>query len=403
MTKRVVVTGLGVFSPLGVTLEEFKANLFAGHCAIKPETYGYDDEYSITVPAAKIENADKVLGALGRDVLRADLYAQFAVAAADMAVASSGLSFEGALAARTATIIGSGIGGQVSSDTTHYGMLKKGRRPHPLTILRTIPNAAASHVSIRYGLSGPSFAIASACASAAHSIGVCAQLIKSGLADVGLAGASEKVLSYGALEAWKGMHILASEMCRPFSKNRNGLVIGEGATILVLEEYEHAKKRGAHIYAELSGFGMNADGNDMINPSQEGAASAMRLAMEGVNLPDAKNIYINAHGTGTLLNDPTETKAIRSVFNHDADDIMISSTKSMHGHLLGAAGGIEAVAAILALNHNIAPPTLHLHDPDPDCDLNYVPNQAREQKIDFTLSNSFAFGGQNAVLGFSEV
>lgn len=403
MTRRVVVTGLGVFSPLGVTLDSFRENLFAGTCAIQPETYAYDDELSLIIPAAAIKDGKEVIDGLGRDILRGDPYTHFAVAAADAAVEMSGLSFEGQLAKRTATIIGTGIGGQKTGDDTHYQMLRKGRRPHPLTILRIIPNAAASHVSIRHGLTGPSFAITSACASAAHSIGMCAEIIKSGMADAGLAGASEKCLTYGALEAWRGMHILASEACRPFSKNRNGLVIGEGAGILMLEEYEHAKNRGAHIYAELVGSGMNADGNDMINPSAEGAATAMQLALETVDLPNASNIYINAHGTGTLLNDPTETKAIRSVFGADADNLIVSSTKSMHGHLLGAAGGIEAIASILALNHNIAPPTVNYDEPDPECDLNYTPNTAQERQIDLALSNSFAFGGQNAVLAFKRV
>ncbi len=403
MTRRVVVTGLGVFSPIGITLDAFRENIFAGHCAIQNETYAYEDDLSLTLPAAAIKDSKEVINGLGRDVLRGDPYTHFAVAAADAAIEMSGLKFDGELATRTATIIGTGIGGQQTGDDTHYQMLRKKRRPHPLTVLRTIPNAAAAHVSIRHGLTGPSFAISSACSSAAHSIGICAELIKSGMADAGIAGASEKCLTYGALEAWKGMHILASETCRPFSKNRNGLVIGEGAGLLVLEEYEHAEKRGAHIYAELVGSGMNADGNDMINPSFEGASAAMTLALQNIAVPDTSNIYINAHGTGTLLNDPTETKAIRTVFGAEADNLVVSSTKSMHGHLLGAAGGIEAIAAILALNHNIVPPTINLDDPDPACDLNYAANEAIERKIDLALSNSFAFGGQNAVLAFRSI
>ncbi len=400
MSRRVVVTGMGVFSPLGVDLQTFKSRLFGGECAIKPGTYTYEEDFTITVPVAPIEEGPDIIEGLGRDLLRADPYSQFAVAAADAAIASSGLEFDEALGLRTATIIGTGIGGQQSSDDCHYDMLVRKRKPHPLSILRTIPNAAASHVSIRHGLFGPSFAIASACASAAHSIGVCAELIKSGMCDVGITGASEKCLSFGALTAWKGMHILASETCRPFSKNRNGLVIGEGSGILVLEEESHAKARGAQIYAVLAGYGMNADGKDMINPSTDGAKNAMQMALEKCDVPAAENIYINAHGTGTLLNDPTETKAIRSVFGGDADELIVSSTKSMHGHLLGAAGGVEAVAAILALQNNIVPPTLNLEEPDPACDLNYAGNKAQERKIDLALSNSFAFGGQNAVLAF---
>ena len=402
MDRRVVVTGMGIFSPLGLSIEAFQRNLFAGKCAIKPTVYTRGEDFSVTLPAAAIDDGDEILAGLGRDLARADPYANFAVAAADQAIAQSGLDLE-SVASRTATIIGSGIGGQQTSEDAQYTMLCKGRRPHPLTILRTIPNAAASHVSIRHGLTGPSFAIASACSSAAHSIGVCAQLIRSGMADAGLAGASEKCLTYGALEAWKAMHILASETCRPFSKNRNGLVIGEGAGILMLEEFEHAKARGANILAELAGVGMNADGNDMINPSAEGASAAMEMALANIDMPSADNIYINAHGTGTLLNDPTETKAIRSVFGADADRLIVSSTKSMHGHLLGAAGGIEAIASILALQNNIAPPTLGLDEPDPECDLNYAPLNAVDRQIDLAVSNSFAFGGQNAVLAFTQI
>ncbi len=412
MSRRVVVTGMGIYSPLGTNISDLRDNLFNGVSAIKPQTYEYrDSEFSITTPAAAIEDKDDILKTLGRDVQRGDLYAQFAVAAADQAIKDSGLDFtkgansdaNSALGKRTATIIGSGIGGQHTSDVTQYNMLVKKRRPHPLSILRIIPNAAASHVSIRYGLTGPSFAIASACASAAHSIGMCAELIRTGMADVGIAGAGEKVLSYGALEAWKAMHILADEQCRPFAKDRNGLVIGEGAGILVLEDYDHARARGASIHGELIGFGMNADGNDMINPSLEGGVGAMEMALRDVTIKDASKLYINAHGTGTLLNDPTETKAIKTVFDYEAERLIVSSTKSMHGHLLGAAGAIEAIASILALQNNIVPPTINLHHPDPDCDLNYAAHDAVERPLDVALSNSFAFGGQNAVLAFGKV
>jgi len=211
------------------------------------------------------------------------------------------------------------------------------------------------------------------------------------------------VLTFGALEAWKAMHIVSDELCRPFSKNRKGLVIGEGAGVLVLEEYEAAKARGAKIYAELVGFGMNADGKDMINPDVNGAAGAMRIALETVKIDDPSAVYINAHGTGTLMNDPTETKAIRDVFGADADNLVVSSTKSMHGHLLGAAGGIEAIASILALKNGVVPPTINYDEPDPACDLDYAPNEAKERKIDVAISNSFAFGGLNAVLAFKRV
>ena len=323
--------------------------------------------------------------------------------AAEEAVAQSGITFDEATGARTACIIGTGIGGQSTFDDGYVAMLCRERRPHPLTILKVIPNAAASHVSIKYGVRGPAFAVSSACATGAHAIGVCAELIKSGAADAGIAGASEAILCYGALEAWKAMHILADETCRPFSKNRNGLVIGEGAGVLMLEEEERAKKRGANILCRIAGFGMNADGKDMINPDVNGASGAMRLALKDIAINNSEAVYVNAHGTGTLLNDPTETKAVRQVFGADADKLVMSSTKSMHGHLLGAAGGIESIAAILVLQNGIAPPTANYDEPDPDCDLDYAPNTAKERDFDIALSNSFAFGGLNAAIAFEKV
>ncbi len=401
MTRNVVVTGYGVVSPIGADAASFRDALAAGHCGIKIDAFSIE-ELSTTLPGGRVNDIDDRISALGPALKRADRVSQMAVLAADEAIAHAGLEFDDETSMRTACIIGSGIGGQGSFDRSYYDMLKKERRPHPLTILRVIPNAPASHVSIRHGLRGPSFAIASACASATHSIGVCADMIRGGSADVGVAGASEAVLTYGALEAWSAMRILADETCRPFSKNRNGLAIGEGAGVLVLEEEEHAKARGATIIARLSGFGMNADGKDMINPSMEGAAACMKTALRNVQIDDPSAVYVNAHGTGTFLNDPTETKAIRATFGADADRLIVSSTKSMHGHLLGAAGGIEAIAAITTLETGVIPPTINLDQPDPDCDLNYAPNEAVERRIDVAMSNSFAFGGMNAAVVFEK-
>lgn len=401
MARNVVVTGMGAATPLGLGADAFWDGLCAGRSAIVKREYTVDT-FSLTLPVAPADDLEAPIKELGVSLMRADRFSQLAVLAADEAVKQSGLEFDEGLGARTASIIGTGIGGQSTFDDGYVAMLRRERRPHPLTILKVIPNAAASHVSIRYGLRGPSFAVSSACATGAHAIGVCAELIKSGAADAGVAGASEAVLAYGALEAWKAMHILADETCRPFSKNRNGLVIGEGAGVLVLEEEEHAKKRGANILCRIAGFGMNADGKDMINPDVNGAAGAMQLALRDVRHANAKNVYINAHGTGTLLNDPTETKAIRSVFGADADDLVVSSTKSMHGHLLGAAGGIESIAAVLALTHGVIPPTANYEEPDPECDLDYAPNEAKERDVSVALSNSFAFGGLNAVLAFTK-
>ena len=403
MSRNVVVTGMGVVSPIGTSVASYWDGLSNGVCGIEKREITLGDDLSMTVPCAPVDGLEARIKELGRELARADRFSQLAVLAADEAVANAGLEIGDGLGARTACIIGTGIGGQTSFDEGYYNMLRRDRRPHPLTILKIITNAPASQMSIRYGARGPAFAVSSACATGAHSIGVCADIIKSGQADVGLAGASEAVLGYGSLECWKAMHILADETCRPFSKNRNGLVIGEGAGVLVLEEEDHAKARGANIIARLAGFGMNADGKDMINPDVNGASGAMRLALDGVSIGDTAGVYINAHGTGTLMNDPTETKAIRDVFGADADALIVSSTKSMHGHLLGAAGGIETIAALLALQNNVVPPTINYDEPDPECDLDYAPNAAQERDIHFVMSNSFAFGGLNAVVAFEKV
>ena len=398
MSRNVVVTGMGAVTPIGSNVKSFWQSLSAGKCGIVKREYTAAGKYAMTVATAPVDDVEDKLKILPR----ADRFSQLAAIAADEAVKQAGLEVDDELAPRAACIVGTGIGGQSTFDQSYIGLLLRDRRPHPLSILRIIPNAPASHLSIRHKLRGPSFAISSACASGAHSISVCADFIRNGSADVGLAGASEAILTYGALQAWTAMHILADETCRPFSKNRNGLIIGEGAGILVLEEEEHARKRGAEILARVAGYGMNADGKEMINPSVAGATGAMTTALSGIDVSNPGSIYINAHGTGTLMNDPTETKAIRSVFGAGADDLIVSSTKSMHGHLLGAAGGIETIAAILALREGVAPPTVNYDEPDPDCDLNYAPNEAVERKFDLALSNSFAFGGLNAVVAFSK-
>ncbi len=403
MSRSVVVTGMGAVAPGGGDVKRFWGSLTEAQCAIETRTYSPVEDLSLTLPVAPVNGFEERAKSLGGQLARADRFSQLAIGAADEAVADAGLEIDDALSPRAAAIIGTGIGGQATFDQSYIAMLRKGRRPHPLSILKIIPNAPASHMAIRYGLRGPAFAISSACASATHSIGVCADLIRSGAVDVGLAGASEAILTYGAMQAWSVMHILANETCRPFSKNRNGLIIGEGAGILVLEEESRARARGAEIYARVAGFGMNADGKDMINPAVEGATAAIKQALEGVTINNPGAVYINAHGTGTLMNDPTETKAIRAVFGADADRLIVSSTKSMHGHLLGAAGGIEAIAAIQALRNNLVPPTINYDEPDPECDLNYAPNETVERQLNVAVSNSFAFGGLNAVVAFERV
>lgn len=403
MTRRVVVTGMGVVSAIGIGKDAYWQSLRNGTGGIGDCTALWTrDERGETFKPVVAEVKSFDASPLGIEVARMDRFTQMAVMAADEAIADSGLSIGDEDPKRIATIIGSGIGGHETQDEAYYGMLIRGKRVHPLTVLRTISSSAPSLLSIRYGLRGPAFAIASACASGAHAIGVSTDLIRSGAADMGLAGAAEACLTYGCLMAWNAMHIMSSGVCRPFSKNRDGLVIGEGAGILVLEEYEHAVARGADIYAEVLGFGMNADAKDMLNPSVDGATGAMELAMADLTLPEPSRVYVNAHGTGTLANDSTETKAIRAVFGTAADGLALSSTKAMHGHLLGAAGAVEAIASILTLREAFVPPTINLDEPDPQCDLDYMPNVGQGREIDLAISNSFAFGGLNAVLAFGK-
>jgi nodulation protein E len=264
-------------------------------------------------------------------------------------------------------------------------------------------NAGASHVSMEFGVTGPAFTLSTACSSSNHAIGMALQLLRSGMADMVLAGGSEAPMSFGLLKAWEAMRVVAPDTCRPFCKDRHGIILGEGAGMLVLEPLEIARARGAYIYAELAGAGMSADASHITQPTVEGPVRAIRAALADAAMPLEEVGYINAHGTGTPGNDPAETRAIREVFGPLADRLAISSTKSMHGHALGAAGAIEAVATLLAMRENILPPTANFTEPDPLCDLDYIPNAARPAKIKAALSNSFAFGGLNAVLAFRAI
>ena len=334
-------------------------------------------------------------------VLHADRYSWFAAAAADEAIKQSGLPIPFDNGYRSACIIGSGAGGLVTFEKAYRDLFIENKRAtHPLTLLRIIGSSAAAHVGIEFGVKGPTFATCSACSTAAHAIGIARDYIQHGLVDVAIAGASESVITYGTMKAWQALHVLSPEGCFPFNKKRNGTVLGEGAGILVLEEYEHAKRRGAKILAEICGYGMTSDSKEMVNPDMEGPREAMRLALQDAKLPPMKIDYLNAHGTATAINDRNETNAIKDLFGQHAYKLAVSSTKSMHGHPLGAGGGIEAVACIKAMEEQWVPPTIGLTEPDPDCDLDYVPNVGRPMKVGYTMSNSFAFGGLNAVLVF---
>ena len=397
--RRVVVTGIGAVTPLGLTAPATWSALREGRSAIGPVTSLPRDALRFGI-AAEIRDFDPRAHFDEKKLILLDRVSQFALVAAREAVAQSGIDFaQEGLGENTAVVIGTGIGGENTNDEASrrlYG--ENNPRLHPLTIVRLMANAPACQVSIEHGLKGPSFATVSACASANHALAQAFHMVRGGIADAAIAGGTEACLTLGAVRAWEAMRVLADDTCRPFCKQRRGLVLGEGAAVFVLETEEHAKRRGATILAELAGAGMSADAGDIVFPSEAGAALAMRRALADAALAPGDVDYINAHGTGTPANDPTETRAIRRTFGEHANALAVSSTKSMHGHALGAAGAIELVATIGALRDGVIPPTANFVDRDPECDLDYVPNVSRERVVRAALSNSFAFGGLNAVL-----
>jgi nodulation protein E len=405
--RRVVVTGMGAVTPIGTTVPEFWAGVKAGTCGVsKLEGLPEEDEQDLKIKiAAQIKGFDHKarLKHWKRDkiILHADRYSWFAAAAADEAVAQSGLSIPFENGSRAACIVGSGAGGLNTFEVAYRDLFRhKKKITHPLTLLRIIGSSASAHVGIEFGVKGPTFATCSACSTAAHAIGLGRDYIRSGMVDVAIVGASESVINYGTMKAWQALHVLSPEGCFPFAKKRNGTVLGEGAGVLVIESLEHAQARGAKILAEIRGFGMTSDAKDMVNPDIEGPLGAMRYALEDAGLAPEAIDYINAHGTATTINDRNETNAIKALFGDHARKLAVSSTKSMHGHPLGAGGGIEAIACIKAMEDNWMPPTIGLDEADPDCDLDYVPNVGRSKPLTYTMSNSFAFGGLNAVLVF---
>lgn len=399
-----VITGLGAVTSIGTTVPEFWAGMKEGKSGLSAlEGFPHEDLKILIAAQIKDFNPKERLKHFKRDklILHADRYSWFAAAAADEAVKQSAIELPGANPYRTACIIGSGAGGLVTYETAYRDLFIHNKKAtHPLTLLRIIGSSASAHVGIEYGIKGPTFATCSACSTAAHAIALACDYIRNNVVDVAIAGASESVINFGTMRAWQAMHVLSPEGCFPFAKKRNGTVLGEGAGILVLESYEHAKARGATILAELLGHGMTSDSKDMVNPDIEGPREAMRLALKDSKLPPEAINYLNAHGTATTINDLNETNAIKEVFGPHAYKLAVSSTKSMHGHPLGAGGGIEAVACIKAIGEGWVPPTIGLDEPGEGCDLDYVPNKGRDLKVNYAMSNSFAFGGLNAVLVF---
>lgn len=396
--NRVVVTGLGVCASLGQNVAAFSASLQAGKAAIGPIDLINTDEL-ITKIGAQVPAFDPLAHFEENKLALYDRCTQLCLVAAREAIAQSGLDFRAGLGARTATIIGSGVGGQGTQDENYQRLYLQGaKRCHPLTIPKLMINAPCCHITMEHGITGPSFVVASACSSANHAIGLAFQMVRSGMSEAAVTGGTEAVFTFGTIRGWEALRVMAPDTCRPFSLGRKGMVLGEGAAVIVLETYESAKKRGAEILAEIIGFGTTSDASDIVLPALEGAAGAIEACLKDAGIAPEEVDYVNAHGTGTAANDVTETKALHKIFGAHARKLAVSSTKSMHGHTLGAAGAIELAATLAGMRDGFIPPTANYTQADPQCDLDYVPNEARQARIDIAISNSFAFGGHNAVV-----
>jgi beta-ketoacyl-acyl-carrier-protein synthase II len=402
--RRVVVAGIGVFASTGKNAASFFDTLVHARSAIRRIRQFDPAALSVQI-AAEIPDYEPTdyFPAKRLDLL--DRFSQFGLLAAKEAMESSGVQLRDEERPRFGVVTGSGMGGATTFDAGYFNLYaKQVTRLHPFTIPKIMHNAATSQICMEFGAQGPSLTTATACSSSGHAIGEAFHLIKFGMADLMLAGGSEAPITFGMIRSWESVRVLAlgngdpSRACRPFSADREGMVMGEGAAMLLLEELEHAQKRGARIYAEIAGFGLSSDAGHITQPSIEGPARAVRMALAEAQVNPGEVDYINAHGTGTRLNDATETQVIKEVFGDHARHLAISSTKSMHGHTMGATGAIEMVATIQAIDRGVIPPTANYTQPDPECDLDYVPNQAREKPVRVAVSNSFAFGGLNAVL-----
>ncbi|RLD00287.1 MAG: beta-ketoacyl-[acyl-carrier-protein] synthase II [Chloroflexi bacterium] len=407
-SKRVVVTGMGVVSPLGNDVMTMWEAMLAGQSGVERITRFDPSDLDVQI-AAEVRDFDPVALFGRREARRNDRFTLFAMEAARQAIVDADLNFENGLGSRTGVIVGTGIGG-VNTLLANYETLKRSgpRRVSPFMIPMMMPNAASAAVAISYGLTGPNLSVVSACATGSHAIGEAGDIIRRGQSEVMLCGGSEAAITLISVAGFRNMGALSkrnddpARACRPFDAQRDGFVIGEGAAIVVLESLEHARRRGAHIYAELIGYGATSDASHITAPDEEGhgAARAMSMALQDAGVPPEAVDYINAHGTSTLLNDRMETRAIRKVFGSHADRLAVSSTKSMLGHLMGAAGAVEAVACVKSLETGWVHPTINYEHPDPECDLDYVPNQARQLRPKVALSNSFGFGGHNGCLIF---
>ena len=400
---RVVITGAGTINPLGHSVADTQEAMREGRCGIGELDIRDVDRLAIRI-GGQVKDYDPESRFNRQQQALYDRFTQFTLIAAEEAIGQSGLEFGGQLAAQTGVVLGTSGGGLGTLDDNYRAVYEEGKnRVHPFIVPKLMNNAAASHVSMTYNLKGPSFTVATACASSNHAMGQAFNLIRSGMAQVIVTGGSESMLCFGGVKAWEGLRVMSKDACRPFSANRNGMVQGEGAGVFVFEEYEHAKKRGAEILAEVVGFSMTSDASDIVMPSQQGAARAISGALKDAKISADQVGYINAHGTGTAANDKTECAAVARVLGRHADKVMISSTKSMHGHLIGGTGAVELLACTMALKDGVIAPTVGYEEPDPECALDVVPNEAREAEVDHVLSNAFAFGGMNAVLALRKV
>ncbi|KIN72487.1 beta-ketoacyl-[acyl-carrier-protein] synthase family protein [Sulfitobacter guttiformis] len=401
--RRVVITGAGTVNALGHSVAETMAAMREGVCGICPLDVRDVERLQIQIGGqVKGFDPEALFSRQHRSLY--DRFTQFTMIAAREAIAQSGLTFTEALADTSGVVLGTAGGGIGTTDDNYRAVYEEGKnRVHPFVVPRLMNNAAAAHVSMEWNLRGPSYTVSTACASSNHAMAQAFAMIRSGMSDVMVTGGSEAMLCFGGVKAWEGLRVMSRDACRPFSLGRNGMVQGEGAGIFVFEDYEHARARGAEILCEVAGFAMTSDASDIVMPSKDGAVRAMKGALRDANIDATKVGYINAHGTGTAANDKTECSAVREVFGGHADNLMISSTKSMHGHLIGGTGAVEVLACIMALRDGVIAPTIGHIAPDPECALDVVPNTARDAKVEVALSNAFAFGGMNAVIALRNI
>ncbi|WP_146585532.1 beta-ketoacyl-[acyl-carrier-protein] synthase family protein [Puniceibacterium confluentis] len=401
--NRVVITGAGTINALGKSVPETLEAMREGRCGIAELEFRDVDRLAIKI-GGQVKGFEPEAIFNRQQLTLYDRFTQFTLMAAQEAITQSGLVFGGELAATTGVVLGTAGGGVSTWDDNYRSVYEDGKnRVHPFVVPKLMNNAAASHVSMQYNLKGPSFTVSTACASSNHAMAQAFAMVRSGMARAMVTGGSESMLCFGGVKAWEGLRVMSRDACRPFSANRNGMVQGEGAGVFVFEDYEHARARGAEILAEVVGYAMTSDAADIVMPSKQGAARAIAGALADAGVARDKVGYINAHGTGTAANDKTECAAVADVFGTHADKLMISSTKSMHGHLIGGTGAVELLACIMALRDGIVAPTIGYEEPDPECALDVVPNEARDARVDYALSNAFAFGGLNAVLALKRV